>query len=247
MENHFRVRKPVFIWVLLVPMLCTIVLLNSCIPPVWDSFDVIYRVDSIKPGVTTKDEVIQKFGKPDAQELCDGSVQYTYTGTKSMGFLLIYPAGSMIKEKRWKVFICFDENNVVSSVSKVERGSMPLGGIHSSQHSHLLNFLDRENRDPEWLLGKEISTYCPNADLGHADAQLHIGDILYQGAYSRNADIVRAWVWYSLASQNGDEVAEAAVKRITAELTPEQIVEAKRQLAAWKPGQCAKDLSPDDR
>jgi TPR repeat protein len=53
---------------------------------------------------------------------------------------------------------------------------------------------------------KAIGTYCHNADLGHADAQMHIGDILYQGAYGRKADIVGAWVWNSLAAQNGDEV-----------------------------------------
>jgi hypothetical protein len=37
------------------------------------------------------------------------------------------------------------------------------------------------------------------------------------------------------------------VKRITAELTPEQIVEAKRQLADWQPGQCAQELTSDEK
>jgi TPR repeat protein len=71
---------------------------------------------------------------------------------------------------------------------------------------------------------------------------MHIGDILYHGAYGRSADPVRAWVWYSLASQNGDEVAKMRTARLTDELTPEQLEEAKRQLAAWKPGQCTEEL-----
>jgi hypothetical protein len=32
--------------------------------------------------------------------------------------------------------------------------------------------------------------------------------------------------------------------RITAELTPEQLAQAQRQLAAWQPGRCAQELAP---
>jgi TPR repeat protein len=92
-------------------------------------------------------------------------------------------------------------------------------------------------------IGKEATSYCPDADLGHADAQRHIGDILYQGAYGQKADPVRAWVWYSLSAQNGDEVAMRQLSRLTDELTPEQMDQAKRRLAAWKPGQCMEELT----
>ena len=42
-----------------------------------------------------------------------------------------------------------------------------------------------EGIDPDWLLNKAAGTYCPYADLGHADAQLDFGDIHYHGIYGQ--------------------------------------------------------------
>ena len=70
-------------------------------------------------------------------------------------------------------------------------------------------------------LKKEIGIYCPNADLGHADAQKHIGDLYYLGTYEVEKDIIRAYVWYSLAAQNGEAAAKETVELITANLNPE--------------------------
>lgn len=94
---------------------------------------------------------------------------------------------------------------------------------------------------------KEAGVYCPNADLGHADAQLHIGNIHYYGAYGQKIDLVRAWIWYSLAAQSACAIAAEQLARVTAELNPKQLAEAKRQLAAWQPGQCIEDLIPDQK
>ena len=93
---------------------------------------------------------------------------------------------------------------------------------------------------------REAGIYCPNADLGHADAQLHIAIIHDYGIFGKNANPVRAWVWYSLASRNGDEAAKTRITSLTDELTPEQLEEAKRQLASWKPGQCMQELTAED-
>jgi hypothetical protein len=93
----------------------------------------------------------------------------------------------------------------------------------------------------------DAGTYCLNADLGHADAQMYIGDMHYLGAYKLKRDPVRAWVWYSLAEQKGDALATEQLSKVTAELTPEQLAEAKRQLATWQAGQCIKDLVPDQK
>jgi TPR repeat protein len=98
--------------------------------------------------------------------------------------------------------------------------------------------------DAKWQGDKVARTYCPNADLGHTDAQRYIADIYYEGALGHAADPVRAWVWYSLAAQNGDVQAADQLARVSTELTPEQIDEAKRQLALWKPGQCMQELMP---
>jgi TPR repeat protein len=69
----------------------------------------------------------------------------------------------------------------------------------------------------------------------------------YLGAYKLKRDPVRAWVWYSLAAQKGDALATEQLSKVTAELTPEQLEEAKRQLEAWQPGQCIKGLVPDQK
>jgi hypothetical protein len=91
----------------------------------------------------------------------------------------------------------------------------------------------------------EARTFCPDADRGNADAQMYIGDMHYLGAYKLKRDPVRAWVWYSLASQKGGELAMQQLSKVTTELSPEQLAEAKRQLEAWQPGQCIKGLVPD--
>jgi hypothetical protein len=242
------------------------------IPPVWDRFDAINKLDSIKPGISTKDEVVKRLGSPDAQDRSGKFFQYTgWTditlifvplNKESLSYamcgdfdplcqsvplpndvenflnsredMIFYDAthdrqlklgSSHPGGQRWMVSIRFDENDVVTRVSTSMDDDMP------------------ENHTQG--IGKEAGAYCPNADLGHADAQLHIGDIHYHGAYGQNVNPVRAWVWYSLAMQGGDAQAAQQLSRITAELSPEQLAEAQRQLAVWQPGQCAKELVPD--
>jgi outer membrane protein assembly factor BamE (lipoprotein component of BamABCDE complex) len=249
LRNDFRAKKPISTWMLALFINCTLPWLSSCwIPPVWDHYDAINQADTIKPGVTTREEVIQKFGQPAAKDPCNNSIQYTYTGNRSEGFvyLPIAPPGfGLLQEKRWRVVICFDEKDVVTSVSTSETGAHGTPRkIHNTEARP--SEWKQLKGDPKWLSSKEASTYCPNADLGHPDAQRHIGDILYHGAYGRSADPVRAWVWYSLAAQNGDEAAKAAVTQLTAELPSDQLEDAKRQLAAWKPSQCMQELTNDD-
>ena len=92
---------------------------------------------------------------------------------------------------------------------------------------------------------KDAGIYCPNADLGHTDAQLYIAKIYEYGTSEMQINLVRAWVWYSLAAQNGDAQASEQLPRVTSELTSEQLQEAKRQLALWEPGQCIQELTAD--
>ena len=96
--------------------------------------------------------------------------------------------------------------------------------------------------NPDRQIDTAAGAYCPNADLGFADAQLQIGNIYNHGAYGLNFDPVRAWVWYSLAAQGGNAKAAKLLSLVTVELTPEQQAEAMSQLAAWQPGQCAQEL-----
>lgn len=127
-------------------------------------------------------------------------------------------------------------------------GRRPRGTAKACRESRLQAMVYRtEGIDPDWLLDKAAGTYCPNADLGHADAQLHIGDIHYHGIYGQKFNSARAWVWYSLAAQGGNAQAAEKLTQVTAELSIDQQAEAARQLAAWQPGQCAQELLPDIR
>jgi hypothetical protein len=87
------------------------------LPPVWDHFDAIHQVDSIKPGVTTKEEVIHKFGQPDAQDTSGMSI--LYTGYHSDGLFVGPGGGDFRHHRKWTVVVCFDENDVVTIVSTI--------------------------------------------------------------------------------------------------------------------------------
>jgi TPR repeat protein len=93
-----------------------------------------------------------------------------------------------------------------------------------------------------WQLKKEVGAYCPNADLGHADAQKHIADIYYFGTYHINRDLIRAYVWYTLSASGGDKEAEKLLSQVILELTPDQINEAQSLFKEWVPGLCERDL-----
>jgi hypothetical protein len=93
--------------------------------------------------------------------------------------------------------------------------------------------------------------FCSQADNGIADAQRRIGDLLYCGS-TKNAsagtisdmDLVRAYVWYSLAASGNSTMAQARLLITQKQLSSDQLNEAQRRLYVWKPrqGQCMKDL-----
>jgi tetratricopeptide (TPR) repeat protein len=82
---------------------------------------------------------------------------------------------------------------------------------------------------------------CRAADAGHPNAQMEVGRHFAQGNYGIQKDVKRAYVWYSLADSGGSDMHLQLLLR---EMTSEQITEAKRMLADWKPGQCEHDLIP---
>ena len=98
------------------------------------------------------------------------------------------------------------------------------------------------SEDYAWILYKEIETYCPNADLGHANAQTYVGDLHYPGAYGLKKNLIQAYVWYSLAATNGNLYASEQLDKLTNELSTQQLSEALIRIDECKPGQCERDL-----
>jgi hypothetical protein len=235
LKNDCRRNKRISGWIFVLLLHCVIPCLSSCyLPPVLTSDDNIDSVDAIKPGVTTKEEVVQKFGKPFAKNPDESSI--IYFGVKNKGAIWIPmhcgggECGLVIDPDSWSVVIQFDANDVVTNVSTNRYITFIANSGHGVSNS--VN------------AAKQAGIYCPNADLGHADAQVQIGDIFYHGRYNLKVDLVRACVWYRLAARNGDPQASEQVSRITTELTSEQLEEAKQQLANWQPGQCMQELAP---
>jgi hypothetical protein len=127
LRNDFRAKQPIWSWLLVLLVNCTVPGLSSCyLPPVWQLNDAIDRVDTIKPGVTTREEVLARFGKPDWQTSAGDRIEYW--GTKSKGVFMMLPPRDpaekpccMIGKKNWVVTIQFDEHDIVTNVStKIE-------------------------------------------------------------------------------------------------------------------------------
>ncbi len=98
--------------------------LAACIyvPPVWDAWDVIYKVDQIEVGKTTRNEVLDLLGDPDSGDRENAEV-FRYAGMYSDGYIIggrPYIGGSyggLIDEERWWIKVAFDENGVVEEVT----------------------------------------------------------------------------------------------------------------------------------
>ena len=95
----------------------------------------------------------------------------------------------------------------------------------------------------------EAKRLCPQADNGIIDSQRRIGDLLYCGSAAISSDgeipdndLVRVYVWYSLAAIGGDSRDRARLMTVEKELSNDALKEAQYRLEAWKPGQCIKDL-----
>lgn len=88
----------------------------------------------------------------------------------------------------------------------------------------------------------EVGAYCPNADLGYADAQKRIADIYFYGLYNVKQDFRQAYIWYSLAANGGDSEAKVRLGLVTSKFSSAELIEATHFLEQWEPGQCKKDL-----
>lgn len=73
-----------------------------------------------------------------------------------------------------------------------------------------------------------------DAERGDADAQYMVGFLYARGEGVRR-DLVRAYLWFTLAARRGDEVAAEALAGLARRMTPEQISEAETLARDWRP------------
>lgn len=115
--------------------------------------------------------------------------------------------------------------------------------VAAEKNPHSILSVPAHVTDKASRIKPEIETYCPDADSGQADAQKHIGDLFYLGTHGIKRDLIRAYVWYSLAATGGNIEATRQLYPLIDELFPDQSDEAVRQLLDWEPGQCERDLN----
>jgi TPR repeat protein len=72
------------------------------------------------------------------------------------------------------------------------------------------------------------------AESGNINAQYNIGLMYYNGdGVPKN--VIKAYVWWSIASANGDEDSKEWLEELRTEMTPQQISQAQNEAAElWK-------------
>jgi TPR repeat protein len=79
-----------------------------------------------------------------------------------------------------------------------------------------------------------VKWYRRAADQGMADAQYNLGVMYVSGAGVPKND-AEAYFWWNLAAAQGNENAKTNRDIVEKKMTREQIAEAQRRSAAWKP------------
>ena len=192
---------------------------------------------------STQEDIIRELGEPERIEKIGSTTYFIYQSEAyeyGVGVIILLPVWFGHDTYVFCLFLEFDEaNHLVKHTSKgplyQSYGDLDDACIDSFSPS-------KQNRKNEWKLSKVVGTYCPNADLGHADAQKHIGDLYYQGLHGLHKDLTQAYIWYTLAANGGDNGAAVQLDKLTNEFSPQKLNEAQIQLEAWEPGQCEIDL-----
>ncbi len=76
--------------------------------------------------------------------------------------------------------------------------------------------------------------YRMAAEQGYAKAQSSLG-LMYSNGEGVPQDDVQARMWLNLAAAQGDELARINRDRMTEQMTPVQLAEARRLTREWKP------------
>jgi len=81
---------------------------------------------------------------------------------------------------------------------------------------------------------KSIEYYTKAAELNSAPAQEHLG-MIYQTGEGIPVDLIMSYMWYRIAQKYNESAnAASALSFIVKKMTPEQIAEGERRVAAWK-------------
>lgn len=189
---------------------------------------------------STSDEIDALVGQPNWIKHIDATTYYIYEWTNTDDYLL-FPALPEPHTENWYcILLEFDEDDKLIS-HDIQTRSAPYFPRYRHMNYCLRVFPSLNTALAPSRLVKDAGIYCPNADLGHSDAQFYIGNLYYNHVMLEQ-DLTRAYVWYSLAAMNEHGQAASLLKEVKSQLTPGQLSVAQKQLEMWKPGKCQQNL-----
>ncbi len=78
-----------------------------------------------------------------------------------------------------------------------------------------------------------LREFRPLAEQGHAQAQVNLGIMSSQGR-GVPKDSIQAYRWYTLAANQGDDLADKFKNHLAKSMTLDQLAEAQRLVRGWK-------------
>ena len=102
---------------------------------------------------------------------------------------------------------------------------------------HTVGLMYESGKGVKQSFDDAFSWYGMAADQGHAKAQEELADCYAAGfGYGGGGPYnVGAYEWYLISSMAGNKDTAGKLDAVAAKMTPEEIAEAKRFAAAWKP------------
>ena len=122
---------------------------------------------------------------------------------------------------------CFEEHpSVVEIRTKAEQGD--------AEAQNSLGRIYSEGQGVPQDAAEAMKWWRKAAEQENAEAQYNLG-LMYHEGENVPKDDVEAYLWCSLAAAHGYKKAKSLVDSIGHDITPDQLAQAQKRVAAWKP------------
>ena len=206
-----------------------------------------------------KDVLLKKFGSPERVLAKEDYTYYLYSGTgKAVPLFLLVIPGFLPSDMQHCLLLEFDKGGVFRKYYLYSYDNYTcdhithLHGIKPATEEALLPEDKIGNAAGQWDLYKlrkyrgkyDFKLLCSAAEKGDYRARWELGYLYHYGLYGVRKDLVLSVMWYSLVESDGHD--PKGVNNIREQLTPEQLTEAEHLYENWIPGQCERDLVPNN-
>ena len=227
-------------------------LLTGCGPlhSISDRSDEIRHISGMREGTTTKEEALERLGEPNAVNAARNAISYhgsTATGLDCTTRQILRRRCTTVSQRPWSVTLFFDEADVLSRIAKSE-DPVPR---YAQARRDLRELARQGDAEAQYQLGRYYLKdegaaagfwLCQAAHRGHPLAQSTLG-YLHREDRSHDLDAklgfqrdnVTAFLWYSLASENGFGPAAGYREEVAEAMPPGGVDRAEDLAASWRP------------